>query len=121
MRLFTVLSILTLTGCSTAGSFTSNDFMQSAIGHTIAEIAVQEGPPASSFDMGDGRRAFQWVKSDTVASGGHARVVGSMILSSPVQVSERSCNFTFYATGGVADRLSTWKIVGYEPNGRGCN
>ena len=35
--------------------------MQSYMGKDVREVMLDYGPPANAFDMGDGRRAFQWV------------------------------------------------------------
>ncbi len=55
-RIITIsaLLILSLTGCA-------SQIMQSYVGKDIREIILDYGHPSNAMDMGDGRRAFQWV------------------------------------------------------------
>lgn len=39
----------------------ASHIMKSYIGKDVREVMIDYGPPANAFDMGDGRRAFQWV------------------------------------------------------------
>ncbi len=48
-----VLACTALAGCATST-------MKSYVGHNVADVALDFGPPANAFDMPDGRRAFQW-------------------------------------------------------------
>jgi hypothetical protein len=34
--------------------------MKSYVGHNVADVALDYGPPVNAFDTPDGRRAFQW-------------------------------------------------------------
>jgi hypothetical protein len=36
--------------------------MQSYVGKDVREVVLDYGPPANAIDMGEGKRAFQWVK-----------------------------------------------------------
>ena len=46
--------LVILSGCA-------SQIMQRYIGQDAREVVVDYGPPANAMDMGDGRRAFQWV------------------------------------------------------------
>jgi len=50
--LFLIASFLS--GCA-------SQILKSYIGKDIREVMLDYGPPTNAFDMGDGRRAFQWV------------------------------------------------------------
>jgi hypothetical protein len=107
-----------LFGCATGP--TSDESMQSLVGKTIADAAVKAGPPVATFDMGDGRRAYQWRTSSVASYGGNQTLIGNTAVTSPVYSYEENCRFTLYAKGGNGSDLSSWRVVSYEPAARGC-
>lgn len=49
-----LLATFLLGGCA-------SQILKSYIGKDVREVMLDYGSPANAFDMGDGRRAFQWV------------------------------------------------------------
>lgn len=52
------ISLLILVAASLIGC--ASQIMQNYVGKDVREIMLDYGAPANAFDMGDGRRAFQW-------------------------------------------------------------
>ncbi|MDQ1337843.1 MAG: hypothetical protein QG617_810 [Campylobacterota bacterium] len=48
-----IFTVAIMSGCA-------SQIMKSYIGKDVREAIVDHGAPANAFDMGDGRRAFQW-------------------------------------------------------------
>ena len=70
-RIFVALSVLFIIGCA-------SQIMKSYIGKDVREIMLDYGPPVNAFDMGDGRRAFQWVKGTSYTTPATAYTTGSV-------------------------------------------
>lgn len=109
-------------------------------GQTLVEPILDYGPPAQAFDVGDDRRAFTWVMTQTGTSPGYATTqgnvstqfsgstVGNSVQGSsssifdatttyvPPQNFQKTCRYTLYATPMVenADEPNDWKVVGYR-------
>lgn len=96
---------LMITACiSTAG------LQKKYVGKTVLDVVVEEGPPANVFDMGDGRRAFQWKFGGgtiqipaTTTSSGQVSVVGNQawftqtaVTSPAVAVTSDGCYWTVF-------------------------
>jgi hypothetical protein len=93
--------VLLLTACASST-------MKSYIGKPVQEIAVDYGPPTNAFDMGDGRRAFQWerrtsyqtptqVRSNAYVTGyGNAAWVNSNTTISGGQLLQGACIYTLF-------------------------
>lgn len=62
---------LFLSGCA-------SQIMKSYVSKDVREIMLDYGPPANAFDMGDGRRAFQWVMSSSYTMPTYANTTGSV-------------------------------------------
>jgi len=43
----------------------ASKIMESYVGKDIRMAMLDYGPPANAFDLGDGRRAFQWVRNSS--------------------------------------------------------
>ena len=73
MRIYTLacITLLTLTGCA-------SQIMSSYIDKDIREVMVDYGAPSNAFDMGDGRRAFQWVMDDSYTTPTQSSTTGSI-------------------------------------------
>ncbi|MGO4713497.1 hypothetical protein [Bradyrhizobium sp. 2TAF24] len=94
-----LVSTLLLAGCA-------SDIMKGYVGQPIEAAIADYGPPINSFDLGDGRRAFQWrqVHNDVVP--GRSRVdirdtrYGERRVEThtPGYVESRECFYTLYAT-----------------------
>jgi len=68
--------------------------MDTWLGHSIADYALRFGPPLSSFDMGNGRRAFQW-QATGQTPGVAVPISGMLIYRAPQQT---SCMVSFVAS-----------------------
>lgn len=114
------ITSLALTGCA-------SQIMNGFVGKPLQEVMVRYGPPANAFDMGDGRRAFQWVMTSTYVTPttayttgtayGHGnsvswtqntRIVGGQPISN-------QCAYTMF--GRWSDSANSWMMEGYQkPN-----
>ena len=56
--LFIACLMLSLSGCATLRS--TNNELDSYVGRSVSEVAGKLGPPTTKFDLGDGRRSFDW-------------------------------------------------------------
>lgn len=85
------------------------------------------GPPANAFDMGDGRRAFQWVigsnyttpvsatTTGTVNTYGPTSWVNSNTMVTGGQTINSSCIYTLFARWN--EEINGWFITDYrKPN-----
>lgn len=101
--------------------------MQSYVSKDIREVMLDYGPPANAFDMGDGRRAFQWAigssyttptyatTTSTVSGAGHYAWVNSNTQVIGGQSITSNCIYTLFATWDEARK--GWKVVGFnKPN-----
>jgi len=70
-NLLALMAIALLTGCA-------SQIMQSYIGKDIREVVVDYGPPTNAFDMGDGRRAFQWEQGRSRTSPTNVSTTGTV-------------------------------------------
>jgi hypothetical protein len=92
--------LLLLASCT---STTTHDLLSREIGRTIADVTLVAGPPQSSADLPDGRRAFHFQRPALVPTGG------------PV------CLYTVYATlSGHPLSLAAWDVVAVDPPSPGC-
>ena len=114
---FLAASILTLSGCAT-------HIMKGYIGLDIREVVVDKGAPNNVFDMGDGRRAFQWVETDsyttppTVTTTSYTQNIGSYSYTTsdsvvtPGQTSTWTCVYTMFAEWDEARK--GWIVVDFK-------
>lgn len=115
MRIFTLimaLSTICLTGCAST-------IMKGYVSRDISSVVANYGPPANSYDLPNGQRAFQWKITDTSYvpetityddQNGRGYNSGSTVLSGGF-VKETSCFYTFYAS---AAEQGGWTITGFE-------
>jgi hypothetical protein len=91
MARFLLIACLTLTlvACSTFRS--TNNGLQSYVGHAVSEVADRLGPPNTKFDFSDGRRSFGWE--------GYS-----------------GCNYSVIATTGTpgSPSLADWKVESWQ-------
>jgi hypothetical protein len=84
-----------------------------AVGHKIDEAIAANGPPASQWDLPDGRRAFQWQEVSLTATVGAARGDGALVGGA----SQTTCYYTLYAR---PDAKGLYKVVGFDQPRPGC-
>lgn len=106
-----------LTGCA-------SQIMQSYVGKDVREVMLDYGPPANAFDMGDGRRAFQWITNSSYTTPAYATTTGTATnygYSSWVttntqihggQTINSSCIYTLFARWNEA--REGWTIVDFK-------
>lgn len=122
MRSIGIAVAVLLAGCSTAVSI-----MEGYVGEPIEKPIAQYGPPANSFDMPDGRRAFQWLFDSSGAipmpttttttafgTGGSATAVSTGTTMMPFS---QRCFYTLYAEGSEQEG---WIVSGYETPRAAC-
>jgi hypothetical protein len=105
-----VLGVVTaLTGCA-------SQIMKSYVGKDVREIMVDYGPPANAFDMGDGRRVFQWTKHNSIATPMTATTTWTWVNSNTLitggQTLNVDCIYTMFATWD--DARKGWIVAGYK-------
>ena len=111
------VSLMLFTGCA-------SQIMKSYIGKDVREAILDYGAPANALDMGDGRRAFQWVinssyKTPTTANTtGSASTIGSTtwVNSNTTitggQTINSSCLYTLF--GRWNEESNSWIIVDFK-------
>lgn len=70
-KLGLLMLIFVLAGCA-------SQIMKSYIGKDVRDAMLDYGPPSNAFDMGDGRRAFQWVRGSSYTTPAYANTTGSV-------------------------------------------
>ena len=98
--------------------------LQSYVSKDIRQVMLDYGPPANAFDMGDGRRAFQWAigssyttptyatTTSSVSSAGHQAWVNSNTQVTGGQTVTATCVYTLFATWD--DARKGWTVVGFN-------
>lgn len=111
--------ILVLAGCATQQS--TAQIYGKYVGQTVVALVTKVGPPAATFDVGDGTRSFQWKHSAISHSGGSATVIGGSVYTSPTVSQEVNCIVTFQAKKtGLGDGYADYTVVGFSPPGPNC-
>lgn len=116
-KLLTLALAMALTGCASS-------IMNGFVGKSVQEVMVRYGPPSNAFDMGDGRRAFQWemtssyVTPVTATTTGNAYAYGRNVawtentqISGGVPVSN-TCAYTMF--GRWSDTSKAWIMESYQ-------
>ena len=105
----------------------ASQIMKSYVGKDVREVMLDYGPPANPFDMGDGRRAFQWVinssyttpatatTTGTVNSYGYSSWINSNTMITGGQSINSRCVYTLF--GKWSEDTNGWSITGFKkPN-----
>lgn len=116
MRKLIIIAALALTGCASS-------IMQGFVGQSVQEAMVRYGPPANVFDMGDGRRAFQWVMTQSyvmptnVTNTGNAYGIGNSVYwTQNTQITggqpiTNQCAYTLF--GRWNESAKQWVVEGF--------
>lgn len=122
-QLAAIAACLALAGCASS-------IMQTYVGKTVQEAALDYGPPFSVMDMADGQRAFQWKMSQNIftpttsTTYGTANVYAppgaafgtinstSTTITTPGQSSSFDCFYTMF--GRWDDGRSAWVLTGFQ-------
>ena len=106
----------------------ASSVMGGFVGQPVQNAVVKYGQPASAFDMGDGRRAFQWVIESsfttptTVRSTGIATPIGGSVLwTQNTQITggqpvTSKCAYTMFGRWNG----SAWVIEGFQKPPLSC-
>ncbi len=118
--IYVAIAVTLLTGCA-------SQIMNSYVGKDVREVMLDYGPPANAFDMGDGRRAFQWVMNSsyttpttatttgTVNSYGSSSWVNSNTMITGGQTITSNCVYTLF--GRWNENTSGWSVTEFKkPN-----
>ncbi len=111
--------LVVITGCAST-------HMKQYIGKDVREIIIDSGPPINAFDMGDGRRAFQfrwgggtYVMPQTTTVTGSATAIGntswysgSAITSGGGAVTSEGCILTYFARWN--SERKAWIVTEYR-------
>ena len=116
--LLTALMSLCLAACA-------SQIMRGYVGRDVANVVARYGPYEETFDLPDGRRAFQWrivetsvVPTETTADEIQTRNGSSeRIRTTGGYWKEETCFYTVYA---VPYGETGWTIVGYEKPSFDC-
>jgi hypothetical protein len=84
------------------------------IGKSIADYALDRGPPTNTIDMGSNKRGFQWVITGQ-SPGAIVPLSGALVA---VPSHQLTCTISFVAsTNKSSPALSDWIIESYRWNG----
>lgn len=121
--LIALLAMLATAGCA-------SQIMKGFVDQPIQTAIVKYGPPINAFDMGDGRRAFQWSMDRsytapvTATNYGTAAIYGtSAVWTQNTQISggqtvSGRCIYTLY--GRWSDSARAWMVSGFEKPPYAC-
>jgi hypothetical protein len=115
--LFAISVCIVLLGCASAAEKQTAK-MEGAltpyVGRSIADYALDHGPPTSSIDMGGNRRGFQWQMTRQTPAA-VVPLAGSLIA---VPSRQESCMVSLVASSSKPDAaLSEWIIENWRWNG----
>jgi len=108
----------------------ASSIMNGFVGKSLPQVMVKYGPPLNAFDMGDGRRAFQWIMTNTYVTPMYATTTGnafasgnSMMWSQNTQIGggvpiTDQCAYTMYGRWHEDQKL--WIMEGFEPPNLMC-
>lgn len=115
-----------LNGC------TASAIMKSYVDKPLIEAVLDYGPPAGSFDMGDGTRAFIWEDTNSITMPGRAMTTGNASVYgfgntasvygtqtttyTPASTSTWSCTYVIFAkqTRTDVEGPAAWTVVDYR-------
>ena len=119
-RILLVVVLALLAGCA-------SQIMSSYIGKDIREVVLDYGPPANAMDMGDWRRAFQWIMNTSYTTPVYANTTGSATTTgyttwmnsnttiSGGQTVSSNCMYTLFTNWDEASK--SWRVVDFKkPN-----
>jgi hypothetical protein len=108
----------------------ASDIMGGYVGQPVTAAMARYGPPDVTFDLPDGRRAFQWIEVSTSTSEGQATTrtrpdpkhgrdaTTTRTEFTPPTTSTSRCHYTMYARYNAAAR--DWVFDSFEPPAFGC-
>lgn len=115
-----IITIFVLIGCVGCAS----QIMKSYVGGDVREVMLDYGPPANAFDMGNGRRAFQWVLNSSYTTPTQINTTGSVSSYGPTawvnsnttisggQTITSKCAYTLFARWDSA--RESWTVTDFK-------
>lgn len=95
--------------------------MNSFVGKDITEAVTSYGPPVASFDLPDGRTAFQWRIDSAFVAPTTTNIYGTGNMATAYTygggVMSKQCFYTLFAK---PNPRKSFTIVGYAPPRVGC-
>jgi hypothetical protein len=112
-------SLLLLNGCAELEAQKQQQKMQNAlsqwIGRSIADYVAVKGAPQLDFDVGKGKKSFQWVLTGQAPAAG-AVLSSGIVVARPAQT--LTCRVTFTAVAEKpAPTFADWRIETYQWGG----
>lgn len=131
--IFTIKRLIFVTVLTTILSGCVSTYMKAFIGKDIREVMMTEGAPINAFDLGDGRRAFQYkfgggtlVTPQVSSTTGRTTILGNSVwldqraITQPAAIIEsEGCLISYIAEFSSAK--SAWTVVDIRyPNSLVC-
>lgn len=100
----------------------ASQIMDGFVGQNVNQVMIKYGPPVNVFDVGDGRRAFQWRVDESLiipqTTNYNAYTTGNFTTGTAVTtggyLGSHTCFYTLYAK---QNKPNSWIVVGFEkPN-----
>jgi hypothetical protein len=110
-----IATAIMLTGCAAQIQAKRNEaILAPYVGKSIADYALDRGPPTNTIDMGANKRGFQWVL--TGQSPGAIVPLNGALIAVPAR--QQTCMISFVAsTTKPSPALSDWIIESWHWNG----
>ena len=118
-----VIAIIGLSGCA-------SKILKSYVGQDVRKVMLVYGKPSSIFNMGNGKRAFQWknhssyvMPTYTNTSGylsryGSYATYNAYTTTTGGQVVNSSCVYTLFAKW--SKRRKAWTVTGFQKPSLSC-
>ncbi len=95
--------------------------MGELVGKDVTQVAIQYGPPVASYDLPDGRKAFQWRMDTAMMMPTTTTVTGygntATAYTTGGGISTSTCFYTLYA---VPNAAKSFTVTGFEPPNAFC-
>jgi hypothetical protein len=117
MKILYTLLIIGLSGCA-------SQIMQSYVGKDLREVILDYGQPTNAFDMGEGKRAFQWARNKqfyvpttstttgSVIGAGNTSFLNANTITSGGYMAENKCVYTLFAKH--LKEKDSWIVESYK-------
>jgi hypothetical protein len=93
--------------------------LNSYVGKSVADVALDRGPPINTIDMGPNRRGFEW--QITTETPEVAKPAPGSNIAATVPASQETCLVSFVAsTTKSSPSLSDWIIESSQWKGGSC-
>ena len=119
VNILIIFSLAIISGCAST-------HMKQYIGEDVREIIIDNGPPINAFDIGDGRRAFQFrwgggayeipqtttIAGSSIATGNSIWYSGTAITSGGGVVASEGCILTYFTLW--SEQKNAWIVTDYR-------